>query len=53
MIKPISKRRKAYCAVMKTITYIAVGIVCALVIGIVGYVLVKGLPNVTLSLIHI
>lgn len=51
MIKPISKRRKAYCAVMKTITYIAVGIVCALVIGIVGYVLVKGLPNVTWNLL--
>lgn len=47
MIKPISKKRKAYGIGMRVVTYTAVTIVCALVLFVVGYVLVQGLPNIT------
>lgn len=47
MIKPISKKRKAYGIGMRVVTYTAVTIVCALVLFVVGYVLIQGLPNIT------
>lgn len=45
--KKLSKRRKAYITAMKAFMYISVILTCALVLFLIGYVLVKGLPHVT------
>ncbi|MDD3409779.1 MAG: phosphate ABC transporter permease PstA [Eubacteriales bacterium] len=50
-MQPLSARRRLYGAVMRALTYIGVALTCGLVIGIVGYVLWKGLPNITWQLL--
>lgn len=51
MIGKVSKRRKAYLATMKTLMGISVAMTCAFVIFMIGYVLMKGLPNISWELI--
>ena len=50
MDKTISRGRKAYIGLMKTLMYLAAGITGALTLFLIVFVLAKGLP---LSLIHI
>jgi phosphate transport system permease protein len=47
----ISKKRKAYIAVMRILMWLSVGITCALVLFMIFYVLIKGVPNITWELL--
>lgn len=51
MIAKVSKKRKIYIGMMKALMYLSVGITCALVIFLIGYALVKGLPNISWELL--
>ncbi len=50
-LKPLSGKRKAYEISMRALLYLAVGITCALLVLIIGYVLIKGVPNISWNLI--
>ncbi len=47
----ISKSRKIKCAVMNILMYTAVGIICILLIGLIGCILSRGLPNISWQLL--
>lgn len=47
----VSNQRKAYIVTMKTLMGIAVALTCALVIFIIAYVFIKGIPNITWKLL--
>lgn len=49
--KSLSFRRKLYITAMRTLMGISVSITCALVLFLIGYVLKKGLPNVSWELL--
>lgn len=44
-------RRKLYGGTMQALMYFSVFVTCALVVAIIGYVLIKGLPNITWKLL--
>ena len=44
-------RRKLYGGIMQALMYFSVFVTCALVLAIIGYVLIKGLPNITWKLL--
>ena len=44
-------RRKIYGGIMQALMYFSVFVTCALVLAIIGYVLIKGLPNITWKLL--
>ena len=44
-------KRKAYCAAMKALMYTATAITASLVLFLVIYILVRGIPNITWSLL--
>ena len=48
---PLPARRKAYIGTMRMLMWISVAIAGALVLFLVGYVLVKGIPNITWELL--
>lgn len=47
----IKTKRKAYSSLMKALMGISVTLTCALVLFLIGYILVKGLPNITWKLL--
>lgn len=47
----LPKKRNAYVLAMKVVMYLSVAITAVLVLFLVGYVLVKGIPNITWSLL--
>lgn len=47
----MSNRRKAYIITMKLLMWLAVGITAALVLFLVGYIMIKGIPNVSWKLL--
>lgn len=47
----MSNKRKGYIFVMKLFVCLAVGITAALVLFLVGYILIKGLPHITWNLL--
>ena len=47
----ISNKRKAYIFTMKALMFISVGITCALILFLIGYVLIKGIPNISWELV--
>ncbi len=47
----LSKKRKAYIAAMKAAMYISVGLTAALVIFLVAYVFIKGVPHISWELL--
>ena len=47
----MSTKRKAYNLLLPIVVYAATGLTVLLLAGIIGYVLVKGLPNVSISLL--
>ena len=49
--KTLFSSRKAYVGCMKALMYLCAGLTGALVLFLVGYVLVKGLPNITWGLL--
>ena len=44
-------KRKAYIWIMKILTWISVAITCGLVVFVIGFVLYKGVPNITWKLL--
>ncbi len=44
-------RRKAYGGVMRALMYVSVGLTCALVLFMIGYVLYNGIPNLNWQLL--
>lgn len=49
--KTISKSRKAYISLMKGLMFFSVGLTIALVLFLIGYVMYKGIPNITWKLL--
>ena len=47
----MSTKRKAYNLLLPIVVYAAAGLTVLLLVGVIGYVLVKGLPNVSISLL--
>lgn len=47
--KRISGRRKINCAVLNLLMYLSAGIICLILLGIIGYILVKGIPNLSIG----
>ena len=50
-MKPLSGRRKAYDRVLRFLLYFCAGLTCALLVFIIGYVFVRGLPHITWQLL--
>ena len=46
-IQPLSGKRKAYDRILRFLLYFCAALTCALLVFIIGYIFVKGLPNVT------
>ena len=42
-----SARRRAYITLMKLLMGVAAVLTCALVVGMIGYILGNGIPNIT------
>lgn len=51
MQSKMSNKRKAYIFILKLLMWISVFITASLVVFLIGYVLIKGLPNITFELI--
>ncbi len=51
MDKKISNRRRGYILAMKLLMWLSVGLTAALVLFLVGYILVRGVPHITWNLL--
>ena len=51
MVGNVSKKRKGYIAVMKAVMGISTAVTCALVLFLIAYVLIKGLPHISWKLL--
>jgi phosphate transport system permease protein len=49
--KNLSPRRRAYIGIMNALVRISAGLTCALVLFLIGYVLAKGVPNISWELL--
>ena len=49
--KNVSVKRRAYVGLMKCLMWFSAGLTCLLVLFLIGYVLCKGLPNITWELL--
>ncbi len=47
----ISKRRKVEIAVLNALVFVSAGLMFLLLLGIIGYILVRGIPHITLPLL--
>lgn len=47
----ISLRRRIYIGLMKSLMWLSAGIIIALILFMVGYIMIKGIPNVSLNLL--
>lgn len=47
----ISTSRKIKSAVLNIIMYLSAGLICLMLLGIIGYILVRGIPNISLKLL--
>ena len=50
-LQPLSGKRKAYDRVLRFLLYFCAALTCALLIFVIGYVFVRGLPHVTWQLL--
>lgn len=48
---PVSNKRRTYLCLIRLLMLVSVGITCGLMLFLVGYVLLKGLPNITWQLL--
>ena len=46
-MKPLSGRRRAYDRILRFLLYFCAALTCALLVAIIGYIFVRGLPHVT------
>ncbi len=51
MNSAISKKRRVKTAVLNVLVYICAGIMCLMLTGIIGYILVRGIPHITFGLL--
>ena len=51
MAKPMSLRRRLYDRGMRAITWICAGITCALLLFLIGYIVYRGVPHLSLDLL--
>ncbi len=49
MREKISDKRKIKCALLNILMYLSAGIICFVLIGVIGYIMYRGLPHITLS----
>lgn len=47
----ISTERKIKCAILNALMYLAAGLICMLLVFLIGYILYRGLPNITWNFI--
>ena len=47
----ISTKRKVKCAVLNILMYLSAGIICLILLGLIGYILYRGLPHISLELL--
>ncbi len=47
----ISKRRRIEIAVLNALVYVCAGLMCLMLLGIIGYILVRGIPHITPGLL--
>ena len=47
----ISKRRRIEIAVLNALVYVCAGLMCLMLLGIIGYILVRGIPHITIGLL--
>ena len=45
------RRRRAYAGVMRTLLYLSAGLTCGLVLFLIGYVLIRGIPHINWTLL--
>ena len=45
----ISTKRKIKCAILNILMYLSAGIICLILLGLIGYILHRGLPHVSLE----
>ncbi len=45
----ISTKRKVNCAILNILMYLSAGIICLILIGLIGYILYRGLPHISLE----
>ena len=43
----ISTKRKVKCAILNILMYLSAGIICLILLGLIGYILYRGLPHIT------
>ncbi len=51
MNEKISGGRKIKCVLLRAAVYLSAGIICLILIGIIGYILIRGIPNITWRLL--
>lgn len=49
MANKISNTRKAKTAALNVLMYLSAGIICAVLVGVIGYILYRGLPHITVE----
>lgn len=49
MHKKISLNRKIKCVILSVLMYLSAGIICLILAGIIGYILYRGIPHITLE----
>jgi len=45
----ISTKRKVNCAILNILMYLSAGIICLILLGLIGYILYRGLPHISLE----
>ena len=45
----ISTKRKVKCALLNILMYLSAGIICLILLGLIGYILYRGLPHISLE----
>lgn len=51
MGEKISKKRKIKIAVLNILVYLSAGVICLMLIGVIGYIFYRGLPNLSFDFI--
>ena len=50
MQEKVSSNRKIKCTVLNVLMYLSAGIICLILLGLIGYILYRGLPHISLEL---
>ena len=45
----ISTKRKVKCAILNILMYLSAGIICLILLGLIGYILYRGVPHISLE----